>query len=175
VFSAEDAVQAMEMCRQQGFDAILMDMHLPGMSGAELSRRIRAETDNLNVNTPIVALTASVAPEDIRHYLDSGMDAVVAKPIRLDKLRETLHAVLHSRPDAAPAPSPTQGRGLDPRLLSTHAAVSRSAPAGLAGAAGGAGRKLYGATERGAATRGSVRGRGARAQACRQLRAARPG
>ncbi len=123
VFSAEDAVQAMEMCRQQGFDAILMDMHLPGMSGAELSRRIRAETDNLNVNTPIVALTASVAPEDIRHYLDSGMDAVVAKPIRLDKLRETLHAVLHSRPDAAPAPSPTQGRGLDPRLLSTHAAV----------------------------------------------------
>ena len=123
VFSAEDAVQAMEMCRQQGFDAILMDMHLPGMSGAELSRCIRAEADNLNVSTPIVALTASVAPEDIRHYLDSGMDAVVAKPIRLDKLRETLHAVLHSRPDAAPAPSPTQGRGLDPRLLSTHAAV----------------------------------------------------
>src|SRR5699024_2611513 len=54
VFSAEDGQQALALCRQQGFDAILMDMHLPGMSGAEVARRIRSDADNLNASTPIV-------------------------------------------------------------------------------------------------------------------------
>ncbi len=123
VCSAEDGLQALALCRQQGFDAILMDMHLPGMSGAEVARRIRGDADNLNAGTPIVALTASVAPEDIRHYLDSGMDAVVAKPIRLESLRQTLARVTHG---AGPAPAPAAGPAdgaIDRRLLATHAAV----------------------------------------------------
>ncbi|MFP5410449.1 MAG: ATP-binding protein [Gammaproteobacteria bacterium] len=123
VFGAEDGVQALEMCRQQGFDAILMDMHLPGMSGAEVSRRIRGEAHGLNAGTPIVALTASVAPEDIRHYLDSGMDAVVAKPIRLDNLRQTLTEVLRGQSAPALASAPVPGGMLDGRLLAMHASV----------------------------------------------------
>jgi len=123
VFSAEDGPSALEVCRQQGFDAILMDMHLPGMSGAEVARRIRSEADGLNTGTPIVALTASVAPEDIRHYLDSGMDAVVAKPIRLDNLRQTLAAVMHTPAVLAAEAAPVQGAALDERLLAMHASV----------------------------------------------------
>ncbi len=124
VFSAEDGQQALALCRQQGFDAILMDMHLPGMSGAEVARRIRSDADKLNASTPIVALTASVAPEDIRHYLDSGMDAVVAKPIRLEILRQTLTRVVRSASPPVPvAAEDAPGDGLDRRLLATHASV----------------------------------------------------
>ncbi len=123
VFSAEDGVQALEMCRQQGFDAILMDMHLPGMSGAEVSRRIRCDADSLNAGAPIVALTASVAPEDVRHYLDSGMDAVVAKPIRLDNLRQTLTKVVRGQCAPALVSAPLQDGPLDGRLLAMHASV----------------------------------------------------
>ncbi|TAH42478.1 MAG: response regulator [Betaproteobacteria bacterium] len=124
VFSAEDGLQALALCRQQGFDAILMDMHLPGMSGAEVGRRIRGDAGSLNATTPIVALTASVSPEDIRHYLDSGMDAVVAKPIRLENLRQTLAELLRM-PAAVPGPAagPTPAGDLNLRLLATHAAV----------------------------------------------------
>ena len=132
VFTAEDGHGALALCRQQGFDVILMDMHLPGMSGAEVARCIRAEpasSGNLNSATPIVALTASVAPEDIRHYLDSGMDAVVAKPIRLERLRQVLAEVVHA---PVPAPvsgseravaAPAQGGSVNTRLLATHASV----------------------------------------------------
>ena len=123
VFSAENGEQALALCRQQGFDAILMDMHLPGMSGAEVARRIRGDTDNLNAGTPIVALTASVAPEDIRHYLDSGMDAVVAKPIRLETLRQTLARVTRGA-EVAVAPAAEAPPGdIDRRLLATHGSV----------------------------------------------------
>jgi two-component system sensor histidine kinase TorS len=124
VFSAEEGQQALALCRQQGFDAILMDMHLPGMSGAEVAHRIRSDAANLNASTPIVALTASVAPEDIRHYLDSGMDAVVAKPIRLETLRQTLMRVVRSASPSAPPPAEdAPGGGIDRRLLATHASV----------------------------------------------------
>ncbi len=53
-----------------------MDMHLPGMSGSEVSRHTRGDTGNLNAGTPIIALTTSVSP--VWHYLADGMDAVVA-------------------------------------------------------------------------------------------------
>ena len=131
VFTAEDGRGALALCRQQGFDVILMDMHLPGMSGAEVSRCIRGEAgkpaspDKLNAATPIVALTASVAPEDIRHYLDSGMDAVVAKPIRLERLRQVLAEVLNAPvvPVEAEAAVPASAGTVNTRLLATHAGV----------------------------------------------------
>ena len=132
VFTAEDGQGALALCRQQGFDVILMDMHRPGMSGAEVARCIRAEpgtSGNLNSSTPIVALTASVAPEDIRHYLDSGMDAVVAKPIRLERLRQVLAEVVHA-PVPVPVPESERaavalahGGSVNTRLLATHASV----------------------------------------------------
>ncbi len=132
VFTAEDGQGALALCRQQGFDVILMDMHLPGMSGAEVARCIRAEpssSGNLNSSTPIVALTASVTQEDIRHYLDSGMDAVVAKPIRLERLRQVLAEVVRASVLApvlaseSTVAAPAQGGSVNTCLLATHASV----------------------------------------------------
>ncbi|NHI01727.1 ATP-binding protein [Oceanimonas sp. MB9] len=97
VSQAESGEQALEVSRQQAFDIILMDMHLPGMDGLETSRLLREQLTGLNQDTPIIALTASVTPEDIRRYLDAGLKAVVAKPVQWPRLTQALAQALGVR------------------------------------------------------------------------------
>ena len=68
------------------YDAILMDLRMPVMSGLETTREIRA-LDRPDAQTiPIIAMTADAFAEDIRNCLDCGMNAHVAKPIDIDEL-----------------------------------------------------------------------------------------
>lgn len=94
VSHAERGEQALEMARHQAFDLILMDMHLPGMDGLETSRSIRHQAHGLNQETPMIALTASVSPDDIRRYLAAGLKAVVAKPVQWPRLSQALSQAL---------------------------------------------------------------------------------
>ncbi|WP_085725275.1 ATP-binding protein [Pseudomonas sp. R37(2017)] len=89
VWLAEEAQQALEQCAAQVFDLLLLDVHLPGISGVELCRRIRSG-DGPNRHTRIFALTASVQPALVRGYLEAGMDGVLAKPLKLENLRQVL-------------------------------------------------------------------------------------
>ncbi|WP_166366163.1 ATP-binding protein [Pseudomonas akapageensis] len=86
---AEDAEQALQLTRAERFDLILLDVHLPGRSGVELCRSIRSETGP-NQHARILALTASVQPSVVRGYLDAGMQGVLAKPLKLEHLRQAL-------------------------------------------------------------------------------------
>ncbi|MFP2769403.1 ATP-binding protein [Oceanisphaera sp. KMM 10153] len=97
VSQAESGEQALEMTHHQAFDLLLMDMHLPGMDGLEASRSIRHQTQGLNRDTPVIALTASVAPDDIRRYLAAGLRAVVAKPVQWPRLTQALNQALGVR------------------------------------------------------------------------------
>ncbi|GHA10862.1 ATP-binding protein [Oceanisphaera arctica] len=97
VSQAESGEQALEMARHQAFDLILMDMHLPGMDGLEASHSIRHQAQGLNQETPVVALTASVGPDDIRRYLAAGLRAVVAKPVQWPRLTLALGQALGIR------------------------------------------------------------------------------
>lgn len=97
VSQAESGEQAIEMARHQAFDLILMDMHLPGIDGLEASRSIRYQTLGLNRETPVIALTASVTPDDIRRYLATGLKAVVAKPVQWPRLTLALAQALDIR------------------------------------------------------------------------------
>jgi signal transduction histidine kinase/response regulator of citrate/malate metabolism len=89
VWLAEEADQALEHCKAQVFDLMLLDVHLPGKSGVELCRQIR-HSDGPNRHTRIFALTASVQPALVRGYLEAGMDGVLAKPLKLENLRLVL-------------------------------------------------------------------------------------
>ncbi|MGF6162517.1 two-component system sensor histidine kinase TorS [Pseudomonas sp. 2725] len=89
VWLAEEADQALQHCAAQVFDLILLDVHLPGISGVELCRQIR-HSDGSNRYTRIFALTASVQPALVRGYLEAGMDGVLAKPLKLENLRQVL-------------------------------------------------------------------------------------
>ena len=62
-------------------DLILMDIQLPGIDGIEALRRIRAQP--LLDAVPVIAVSASVMPDDQRHIVGSGFDAFVPKPISL--------------------------------------------------------------------------------------------
>ncbi|MBY4678764.1 ATP-binding protein [Marinobacterium arenosum] len=90
---ASDGYQALQLCGRHRFDLILMDMHLPGLGGLEVSQRIIQDRQNPNRQTPIVALTASVGPDDIRSYLDAGLHNVVAKPVRKAQLLQALAGI----------------------------------------------------------------------------------
>jgi two-component system cell cycle response regulator DivK len=62
-------------------DLILLDIHLPGMDGVAALRQIRAVPALAAV--PVIAVSASVMPEDQRHIGASGFDAYLTKPISL--------------------------------------------------------------------------------------------
>lgn len=91
--TAEDGVEAVEAARASRFDLILMDIKMPRMDGIEATRAIRRLPGALG-RTPIVALTANGDAEAAKVYLANGMDAVVEKPIKPDRLLATLQAVL---------------------------------------------------------------------------------
>ncbi|MCI8512067.1 MAG: response regulator [Lachnospiraceae bacterium] len=63
------------------YDAILMDIRMPVMSGYEATRAIRALDREDAKTIPIIAMTADAFSEDIKHCLDAGMNAHIAKPI----------------------------------------------------------------------------------------------
>lgn len=109
---AEDAGQALQACAQRRFDLILLDVHLPGMSGVELCRQLRA-TPGPNRHSRVLALTAGVQPGQVPGYLDAGMQGVLAKPLRLDNLRQALA-------EAAPAEETEVDAAIDWSLLGTH-------------------------------------------------------
>lgn len=109
---AEDAGQALQACAQRRFDLILLDVHLPGMSGVELCRQLRA-TPGPNRHSRVLALTAGVQPGQVPGYLDAGMQGVLAKPLRLDNLRQALA-------EAAPAEVTGVDATIDWSLLGTH-------------------------------------------------------
>ena len=113
VWLAEEAEQALAQCAVQRFDLILLDVHLPGMTGVELCKRIRS-LDGPNRTARIFALTASVQPALVRGYLDAGMDGVLAKPLNLDSLRKVMGGQL-----MAPKPLLEEG-AIDWPLLQTH-------------------------------------------------------
>lgn len=109
---AEDAGQALQACAQRRFDLILLDVHLPGMSGVELCRQLRS-TPGPNRHSRVLALTAGVQPGQVPGYLDAGMQGVLAKPLRLDNLRQALA-------EAAPAEVTDVDATIDWSLLGTH-------------------------------------------------------
>ncbi|MGE8058923.1 ATP-binding protein [Pseudomonas sp. NPDC089547] len=109
---ADDAAQALQVCAQRRFDLILLDVHLPGMSGVELCWQLRANPGP-NRHSRIVALTAGVQPGQVSGYLEAGMQGVLAKPLRLVNLRQALA-------EAAPAEQAPVDPNMDWSLLATH-------------------------------------------------------
>ncbi|MDP1632203.1 MAG: response regulator [Caulobacter sp.] len=90
---AVDGVEALEAVKARRFDLILMDIKMPRMDGVAATRAIRALGDGVGA-TPIIALTANADPEDVRGYLEAGMNDVVEKPIKAERMLAALEAAL---------------------------------------------------------------------------------
>jgi signal transduction histidine kinase/CheY-like chemotaxis protein len=85
VTSARDGLEAVELVVRGRFDLILMDVQMPVMDGLEATRLIR-DLKFPQGRTPIVALTASIMPDEYQRCIDAGMDQVLAKPVEWPQL-----------------------------------------------------------------------------------------
>ena len=79
------------------YDLILMDVQMPVLDGYAATRAIRSSDHPSAKTLMIIAMTANAFVEDIRVAIESGMDAHVAKPIQLDKLKDTIQQVFDKR------------------------------------------------------------------------------
>jgi CheY-like chemotaxis protein len=86
---AADGVEAVEAAKTRAFDLILMDITMPRMDGVEATRQIRGLPGPVS-RTPIIALTASADREDVIRYMEAGMNDVIEKPIKPDRLAAVL-------------------------------------------------------------------------------------
>jgi signal transduction histidine kinase/DNA-binding response OmpR family regulator len=82
---------ALDMLCNEEFDLILMDCQMPVMGGFEATKRIRdSQSDVLNHEIPIIALTANAMDGDRERCLESGMNDYLSKPVSTAALQETL-------------------------------------------------------------------------------------
>ena len=85
VVGAATGEDAITMAQTELPDLILMDVRMPGgIDGLEATRRIKALPELTHI--PILAMTASVRPEDVQRALDAGCSSFVRKPIDIDEL-----------------------------------------------------------------------------------------
>jgi len=83
-------VEMFEQAEAGYYEAILMDVRMPVMTGYEATERIRASEKPDGQTIPIIAMTADAFAEDIQHCLDCGMNAHTAKPVNIDELLSLL-------------------------------------------------------------------------------------
>lgn len=89
VDTAGTGEEAVRTAAAHSYDAVLMDVHMPGMSGIDAARQIRA-LGGAAGGVPIIALTGTLTGEDIVQCRAAGMNAVLAKPATLAAIVEAL-------------------------------------------------------------------------------------
>ncbi|MDP5170180.1 MAG: ATP-binding protein [Bacteroidia bacterium] len=92
---AENGAIALDILRQQSFDIVLMDLHMPVMDGIAATKAIRAEhLPHDNPHVPIIALTADAFKHTNDAVIEAGMNDFLPKPIDIDALYNKLKDLL---------------------------------------------------------------------------------
>ncbi len=91
---AEDGEEAIEKVKTKNFDIVLMDIHMPVMSGLEATQIIRKLDDQYFRDLPIIALTASVLSTDVDDIFKNGMTDYQLKPFNPDSLFQKINKYL---------------------------------------------------------------------------------
>lgn len=84
------AEQVLDAMAEEDFDAVIVDLHMPGMSGLDMLKQLRVMQASGMRYTPVVVLSADVTPEAIRSCEQAGARAFLAKPVVASKLLDTL-------------------------------------------------------------------------------------
>ncbi len=95
VQSAMNGQEALELLQKTPFDLILMDIQMPIMNGLQATQALReGKTGIHNMHVPIVAMTAYAMTGDRETFLDSGMDAYLAKPVDMKIMDNVIQKLL---------------------------------------------------------------------------------
>ena len=79
--------EAIELLQERKFDIVLMDLQMPEMDGYMAARYIRKD---MNIDMPIIAVTASISDEELNQSIADGMNAYISKPFDPDTLCTTI-------------------------------------------------------------------------------------
>lgn len=90
--TASSAELGLDMLQAEMPAVVLMDLHLPGMSGFDALTRLRQDPRYKSLK--VIALSANALPRDIRKGLNAGFDSYLTKPINIAQLSDTLHHLL---------------------------------------------------------------------------------
>ena len=88
---AENGQVAIEQVKNNHYDLVFMDIHMPVLNGIEATEQIR----EFNKDIYIIALTASILEDEVQAYYQAGMNDVLSKPINKIRLNEKLIAYSH--------------------------------------------------------------------------------
>lgn len=98
-----DATQAVVLAMRQPFEAILLDISMPGGTGVEVLKRLKA---SLKTNlTPVIVITANEGDEVQAIIQSLGAERYLRKPLEFEELASVLHEVLDKRSPAASTPA----------------------------------------------------------------------
>jgi len=92
VFMATSGSQALEVCRTNPPDIILLDVIMPGMDGLQVCERLKADPANSDI--PIIFVTAQNSPDDEARGLDAGAVDFITKPVNSVIVRARVHSHL---------------------------------------------------------------------------------
>ena len=135
VDTASNGMEALTALARTDYDLVLMDCQMPDMDGLSATRELRRrEAAEGLTRTTVVAVTANVFPEEQAECLAAGMDAHLAKPLRVQELAAVFARYLRVRPHpAAPAPThvvaaslATSASGSDPEFDLQSLAILRA-------------------------------------------------
>jgi two-component system response regulator MtrA len=118
VGTVPDGESALEAVRSDGYDVLVLDLMLPGVSGIEVCRRLRSESP-----IPILMLTARTAEVDRVLGLEAGADDYIVKPFSMPELVSRVRAMLRRRELDAGEPATVRVGGLT-LDLTRHSATS---------------------------------------------------
>jgi signal transduction histidine kinase/CheY-like chemotaxis protein/HPt (histidine-containing phosphotransfer) domain-containing protein len=103
-----DGREALAALKKQSFDVLVMDEEMPHMNGIEATRAIRSAEVSSGKHLTIIGITGNSTEDDERRLLDAGMDAFLAKPVRMETLFRAVEAHGHARAKAIPAQAQPQ-------------------------------------------------------------------
>lgn len=127
---ANDGKEAVEAFSREKFNAVLMDIHMPEMSGHEATKWIRNRERELGIlnPVPIIAMTADVMPGTREDCLQSGMNEYISKPVDEDAFRKIMShwfVLAEKKKKAQTGQSTHSGNGAAP-AVEAHAPVNLS-------------------------------------------------
>ena len=94
IMAATDAVQALEALKSRSVDLILLDQMMPVLTGTEFTKLLRRSSDSPNQFVPIIMVTAHTEQRVINEARDSGVNAVLRKPISARELCVRIRTVV---------------------------------------------------------------------------------
>ncbi len=86
-----DGLKALEACKNENYNLVLMDMQMPNMDGLEATEKIIEHFNMYGEKPPIIiALTANVLGDSLEQCLKAGMKGFISKPVSIDELKKSL-------------------------------------------------------------------------------------